>query len=304
MKDRTIGLFLLSRENEYQRLQEVAARTAAQRVDTPLDVHFSDDAYVQTKQIYDFVHEHPPGSVLIVESVVDESLAQVARHAALAGMGWFLLHRVVPYLDQLRREFPALPIGTVTSNQRQIGRIQGKHFEILSGGEGLLLYVQGPAGSSIAADRLLGMREVISLTALKQQLVRGDWSEQSGEAAVAKWLEENPTRNQLTLLGCQNDAMAVGAARALARAAIAYKRPELGTLPITGVDGNPEYGMALVKRQRLAATIVMPPAAGKAVELVHDAWTTPGVALPPIVELPVHSFPELSILVQRAPASS
>jgi ABC-type sugar transport system substrate-binding protein len=299
MKDRTIGVFLLARENEYQRLQEAAARETGHRLGVPLDVYFSDDAYVQTKQIYDFVHAHPAGSALIVESVVDETLAPVARHAALAGMGWYLLHRIVAYMDQLRREFPALPIGTVTSDQRQIGRLQGQHFAALLGSEGLVLYVQGPAGSTIAVDRLVGMRDAISSTALKHQLVRGDWSEQSGEAAVAKWLEERPARSQLKLVGCQNDAMAVGALRALARAAIAYKLPELSSLPVTGVDGNPEYGIALVNRQRLAATVVMPPAAGKAVELIHEAWTTPGFVPPPIRQLPVRSYPELSALAQR-----
>ena len=88
--------------------------------------------------------------------------------------------------------------------------------------------------------------------------------------------------------------------RALARAAISYKLPELGTLPVTGVDGNPEYGMALVNRQRLAATIVTPPAAGKAVELIHEAWNTPDFVPPALVQLPVHSYPEIAQLVQRA----
>lgn len=297
MKERSIGLFLLARENEYQRLQEAAARETARQLSVPLDPHFSDDAYDQTKQIYDFVHDHPAGSALIVESVVDEALAPVARHAAAAGMGWYLLHRIVPYMHELRREYPTLPIGTVTSDQRQIGRIQGKHFAALLGSEGLVLYVQGPAGSTIAVDRLAGMRETIGT--LKHQLVRGDWSEQSGESAVGKWLETSTACGQLALVGCQNDAMAAGALRALARAAIVLKLPALGTLPVTGVDGNPEYGIALVNRQKLAATVVMPPAAGKAVELIHEAWTTPGFVPAPIRQLPVHSYPDLTALAPR-----
>lgn len=300
MKARTIGLFLLARENEYQRLQEASARSTAQRLGAPLDIYFSDDAYAQTKQIYDFVHAFPEGSALIVESVVDEALAAVARHAALAGMGWYLLHRIVAYMDQLRREFPALPIGVVTSDQKQIGRIQGKHVVTLLGRAGSLLYVQGPAGSSIAVDRLTGMKEVISTTSLKPYLVRGDWSEQSGEVAVAKWLDESPARKELKLVCCQNDAMAAGALRALERAALTLKQPELATLPVTGVDGNPEYGITLVNRHRLAATIVMPPAAGKAVELVHEAWSKPDFTPPALVQLPVHSYPELSLLVPRS----
>src|SRR5262245_40661419 len=135
MKPKTVGLFLLARHNEYQRLQEASATAMAHHLKVPLDIHFSEsDAHIQMEQIYAFIHAHPAGSVLVVESVVDESFEPVARHAALAGMGWYLLHRVVPYMDRLRHEFPSLPIGTVTSDQREIGRLQGKHFESLLSG--------------------------------------------------------------------------------------------------------------------------------------------------------------------------
>jgi len=304
MKPRTIGLFLLARQNEYQRLQEASAMAMAHHLKTPLDVHFSEsNEYVQTKQIYDFIHAHPAGSVLVVESVVDEALEPVARHAALAGMGWYLLHRIVGYMDRLRREFPTLPIGTVTSDQKEIGRLQGKHFVALLAGKGKVLYVQGPAGSSIAADRLAGMREVVEGTGITHDVVRGDWSEESGEAVVAKWLEDGRTRAGLQLLGCQNDAMAVGGMRALARAGVSYGLRELNAVIVTGVDGNPEYGIPLVDRKRLAATVIMPPAAGQAVQLIHEAWTTPGFSPPPIVRLPVRSYPDLPLVALRAPSS-
>jgi ABC-type sugar transport system substrate-binding protein len=251
MKDRTIGVFLLARQNEYQRLQEASATAMAHLLKTPLDVHFSEsDAYIQTDQIHAFVHAHPSGSVLVVESVVDETLEPVARHAARAGMGWYLLHRIVAYMPRLRGEFPALPIGTVTSDQKEIGRIQGKHFEALLSGKGKVLYVQGPAGSSIAADRLAGMREIIDPSPIEYHLVRGDWSEESGEAAVAKWLEENHARAGFQLVGCQNDAMAVGALRALARGSVSYG---LDAVPVTGVDGNPDYGIQLVDHHHHAS---------------------------------------------------
>jgi ABC-type sugar transport system substrate-binding protein len=305
MKPRTIGLFLLARQNEYQRLQEASAVEMARRLKTPLDVHFSEsNEYAQTKQIYDFIHAQPSGSVLVVESVVDDALEQLARHAALAGMGWFLLHRVVGYMEQLRREFPTLLTGTVTSDQKEIGRIQGKHFLSLLGGKGKVLYVQGPTGSSIAADRFAGMREVIDGTHIEYEVIRGDWSEASGEKAVSKWLKDGRARAQLQLLGCQNDAMAVGGMRALARGAIAYGLRELGAVPVTGVDGNAEYGIPLVDRKRLAATVIMPPAAGQAVQLIHEAWTTPGFSPPPIVRLPVRSYPDLALVALRAPPRS
>jgi ABC-type sugar transport system substrate-binding protein len=302
MKDRTIGLFLLARQNEYQRLQEAAATAMAHHLKTPLDVHFSEsNAYIQTKQIFDFVHAHPAGSALIVESVIDDALEPVARHAALAGMGWCLVHRIVGYMDRLRREFPALPIGTVTSDQKEIGRIQGKHFEALLSGKGTVLYVQGPDGSSIAADRLAGMRDVIDRTSIKYELVRGDWSEQSGEEAVSSWLGDKAGHGRVQLVGCQNDAMAAGALRALARAAASHGQRDLDAVPVTGVDGNPDYGIPLVDRKRLAATVIMPPATGQVVQLIHEAWTTPGFAPPAITRLPVRSYPELGLVALRAP---
>jgi ABC-type sugar transport system substrate-binding protein len=300
MKNRTIGLFLLARQNEYQRLQEASASAMAHHLKTPLEVYFSEsDEYVQTKQIYAFVHAYPTGSVLVVESVVDEALEAVARHAARAGMGWILVHRILHYMDRLRNEFPALPIGTVTSDQREIGRIQGKHFETLLSGKGTVLYVQGPSRSSIAIDRLAGMKEIVGPTQIVCHQVRGDWSEASGEAAVTQWLEETHGRIPVHLVGCQNDAMATGALRALARGAVSYGLRELGAVPVTGVDGNPEYGISLVDRKRLAATVIMPPAAGQAVQLVHEAWTSPGYSLPPIVRLPVRSYPDLSLVSLR-----
>lgn len=274
----------------------------AHHLKTPVDVHFSEsNAYIQTRQIFDFIHEHPPGSVLVVESVVDDALEPVARHAARAGMGWFLVHRIVAYIDRLRREFPALPIGTVTSDQKEIGRIQGKHFEALLSRKGTVLYVQGPDGSSIAADRLAGMREVIDATTIKYHLVRGDWSEQSGEEAVSAWLGDSATHAQVNLVGCQNDAMAVGALRALARGAASRSQRDLDAVLVTGVDGNPDYGIPLVDRKRLAATVIMPPAAGRAIQLIHEGWTTPGFSPPPIVRLPVRSYPELPLVALRAP---
>jgi len=301
MKRRTIGLFLLARQNEYQRLQQASAAAMAHHLKTPLDVHFSEsDAGIQTEQIYAFIHAHPPGSVLVVESVVD-ALEPVARHAALAGMGWILLHRIVAYMDYLRLEFPALPIGTVTSDQKEIGRIQGRHFKALLCGKGTVLYVQGPAGSSIAAARFAGMKEVIEPTPIRYHLVRGDWSEEGGETAVSKWLEESHARAQVQLLGCQNDAMAVGALRALARGAVSYGLRGLSNMLVTGVDGNADYGIPLVDRRRLAATVIMPPAAGQAVQLIHEAWTTPGFLPPPIVQLPVRSYPDLALVALRAP---
>jgi len=300
MKDKSAGLFLLTRQNDYQRLQETAAVAMARQLKIPLDVYFADnDVRKQTQQIYGFIHAHPVGSMIAVEAVNDEPLEPVARHAALGGLGWLLLNRTADYLIDLRSEFPASAVGSVTADQKEIGRIQGKQFEALLGGKGTVLYVRGPAGASAASDRLAGMKEVLRGTLIKYQIIHGDWTEEGGESAVSSWLRSAGPTADFQLIGCQNDAMAAGALRAWAGAVI-LNRGNLTRTPVTGVDGNPAYGVQLVDRNRLAATVIMPPVAGQAIELIHNVWNTPGFTLPPVVCLPVRSYPEIGSVTLRA----
>ncbi len=301
MKDRTIALFLLTRENDYQRLQETEAVATAHRLRVPLEVFFCEsDAQIQAQQVYAFVHEHAAGSIVIAEPVSDGPLEAVARHAALEDIGWILLHSTASYMEDLRIEFPRLLLTSVTADQRDIGRIQGRQFETLLRGKGMMLYVQGPLRSAAAAGRFAGMREIIDHTAIKYQVVHGDWTEESGEKVVSSWLRSSSVAAQLQLIGCQNDAMAAGALRALAGAVGRFGRIDVTRIPVTGVDGNPGHGMALVDRNRLAATVIMPPVSGRAIELIHEAWSTIGYAAPPVVRLAVRSYPEMSTIALRA----
>jgi len=298
MKDKTAGLFLLTRQNDYQRLQETAAVAMAHHLRSPLEVRFAEnDARVQTEQIYAFIHAHPAGSVVVVEPVNDGALEQVARHAVLAGMGWILLNRTTFYLSELRREFPALPIGVVTADQKEIGRIQAKQFEALLRDKGTVLYVRGPANASAASDRFAGMREIVDPSPLKYQVVYGDWTEESGEQAVSTWLR-SAGASLIQLVGCQNDAMAAGALRALAGASA--QKPSIAQILVTGVDGNPEYGLPLVDRRRLAATVIVPAVAGQAIESIHKVWNTPSFSLPLVMQLPVRSYPDIGSVTVRA----
>ena len=72
----------------------------------------------------------------------------------------------------------------------------------------------------------------------------------------------------------------------------------MARIHVTGVDGNPNYGVPMVDRNRLAATIVMPPVAGQAIELVHRVWEGGG-SPPPMIKLPVRSYPEMGSLTLR-----
>jgi ABC-type sugar transport system substrate-binding protein len=297
MKERRAGVFLLTRDNDYQRLQESEALAAAKRLGVPIAVSFAEnDPRAQVEQIESFVDSHPPDSVVIVEAVDDESLGVIAHRAAERGMGWFLLHRSAGYMYGLRSEFPALAMSTVTADHKEIGRIQGKQFIALLRGRGTVLYVCGPLGASAANDRLAGVREVTDNSPIECHVVHGDWTEKSGEAVVSSWLKDAAASSSIQLVGCQNDAMASGALRALPRSAAMLGRDDLAQVVVTGVDGTPEYGIPLVDRRRLAATVIMPPAAGHAIELVYQTWSTPGFSPPILVRQPVRSYPELAVV--------
>ena len=157
--------------------------------------------------------------------------------------------------------------------------------------------MRGPQTASSAADRLRGFLEVTSGAAITHHVLSADWTEAGSEKLVSNWLMSSENAAGVQLVGCQNDAMAMGAIRGAARAAAIVRRPEWTSLPVTGVDGNPDFGKLMVDQQRLAATVLMPSAAGRAVELIHDIWTVPRFSSPVIVRLPVQSYPELAQVI-------
>ena len=121
---------------------------------------------------------------------------------------------------------------------------------------------------------------------IELKVLNGDWTEESGEKAVAGWLRLKTSEGfKPVALAAQNDAMAVGVRRA-ARA----HRAEWARLPLLGCDGLPEGGQKLVARGELTATIVTPPPSGPAVALVARALA--GEHPPAELKLAPRSFPD------------
>src|SRR4051812_11426944 len=105
--DRRVGLFLLTRSNDYQRLQEADAVAVARRLKIPLETRFADNNVdTQIEQIGTFIQSCSSSSMAVIEAVDDESLADLAHTAVRAGIGWFLLQRIAQYLRPLRSAFP------------------------------------------------------------------------------------------------------------------------------------------------------------------------------------------------------
>lgn len=283
---------LLAREQEFQRLQAEDALAAAATCGFEAEVVYAEgNAILQIQQLYRSIHlpEHERPRAIVVETVVGEGLERVARAATAAGMGWVLINRRVGYLDGLRREHPQLPICMVSTDQVEVGRIQGRQFRaLIASGVGLVLYVMGPADTSVAQDRLQGAREAVAGTRIELRTLDGQWTEASGEQALQSWLRlATSAELKPAVVGCQNDAMAVGARRALQNA---KGRAELARVPLTGCDGLLDGGRRLVDMRQLAATVVVPSNTRPAIELVRRALET-GLPPPAEVRLQPSSYP-------------
>jgi ABC-type sugar transport system substrate-binding protein len=279
-------------------LQETDAVAVARRLKIPLETRFADNSVdTQIEQIGTFLQSCSSSSMAVIEAVDDESLADLAHTAVRAGIGWLLLQRVAQYLRPLRSAFPTATISTISADHEEIGRLQGKQALALLRGRGTVLYVRGPQTASSAADRLRGFLEVASGAAITHHVVSADWTEAGSEKLVSNWFMSSENAGGVQLISCQNDAMAMGAIRGAARAAAIARHPEWTSLPVTGVDGNPDFGKLMVDQQRLAATVLMPSAAGRAIELINDLWTVPRFSPPVIVRLAVQSYPDLAQVI-------
>jgi ABC-type sugar transport system substrate-binding protein len=291
----TLAIFLPDESNEYQQKVKEDALEAARKAGLKLDVFFAGDKVTtQIRQIYECLHssaQKRPVAILTIPGRVN-ALNRLAREVLQNGIGLVCMNRRMDNFQTLREEFPGLPVSFVSPDQIEIGRIQGRQFRELLPSRHQILYVQGDATSSPAKDRLAGMREAIRGSRIEEaSVLDGNWTARDAERVVGAWLRIVMSGTLgIDLVGCQNDAMAVGARKALISVAEYLKRPDLARVPITGCDGVPNFGQKLVKEGHLAATVVMPSTGGAAVQLIARALNS-SVRPPAEVFLPASSYP-------------
>jgi ribose transport system substrate-binding protein len=288
---------LVTKDNDYQCAQASAAQGVAKRLNVDVEIMDAEnDAVTQSTQLLKVI-QSPPGrrpDAIVLTPIGGTGMAQVARAAAAAGIGWVVLNRRPEYISELRRSCHA-PIFAVSPDQVEIGRIQGRQFAALLPNGGSVLYIQGPGEDSSAADRLAGMLATkpanIQMTTLK-----GRWTEESAMKSVTSWLQLTTSRTaQIDLVGSQNDTMAMGARKAF-EACKGAERDRWLTLPFTGIDGLPQTGQTWVRAGKLTATIVMPTTAARALEILTQAVQTE-TQPPERTLLDSASFPPIEALV-------
>ena len=292
----TVFVSLVDERQEYHRLQAGEARASGTRAGLLVEVQFAENnPVVQIHQSFARIHapEAERPAAIVIHTITGEGLERVARNAVAAGIGWVVLNRRVGYLEELRRQRQDLPIASVTPDHLEIGRIHGRQVRALAPDGGLVLYVQGPADTSAAQDRLLGTRAVLGVR-YEWKVLNADWTGAGGEKAVAGWLRLGSAGNRRpAVIVAQNDAMAIGARRATCA-----HSPEWSDVPVLGCDALPEDGQRRVASGELSASVVLPATAGRAVELVAG-WLRSRQPLPAESVLSPCSFPPESALRRR-----
>jgi ABC-type sugar transport system substrate-binding protein len=301
-----ITVSLLAEDQEFQRLQAADAREAAARGDLVVQVLFAENQpVVQIQQLFKAIHAAPEQrpTAIIVETVTGEGLERVARNAVQAGVGWILLNRRVPYVAELRTRYPNVPVASVGTDQVEVGRIQGRQFRALLPRGGNLLYIQGPPDTSVAQERLAGVRASIEGTDIVTTLASGLWTEESGKRAVEGYLRLRTWQTaRPDVVGCQNDSMALGALNALRE----FTEANFSRVPVTGCDGLQDGGRRLVDVKQLVATVVTRSNTGPAIDLFADSLRKQR-PLPAEMRLAPVSYPEetrLAAVTRSAAAAS
>jgi ABC-type sugar transport system substrate-binding protein len=192
----------------------------------------------------------------------------------------------------LRQEYPQLPIFSVLCDQHEIGRIQGWQYRALLPRGGELLYIRGPLGTSSATMRFEGLQEVLKDSSIQVFTLNSDWTFEGGAREMKQWTRifdkgELPR----CVVGAQNDAMAMGARSVLEQVAQSHRSFITASIPFCGCDGSPAYGQRLVTDGKLAATVIMPVGASRAVAEI-DSMLSGGPRPPAAIVLKPLAFPE------------
>ena len=266
----SVLLSLVTDDNDYQREQASAAQAAARQAGFDLRVIYAGgDAITQTKQLLAAV-QAPAGerpSAIVVEPA-GTSMPHVAKAAVHQNIGWIVVNRAADYASELRAARPGVVVAGIAIDNVEVGRLQGKQFAALLPGGGTVLYLEGPA-IDVSKQRHAGTLETLPHN-IELQSARGRWTAESGAQALQIRLGLRGTKLP-DLVGSQNDDMAMGARKAVEALPAGEQRDQWLSIPYTGVDGVPATGLAWVQQHLLAATIITPPLAGLAIELLAKA---------------------------------
>jgi ABC-type sugar transport system substrate-binding protein len=195
--------------------------------------------------------------------------------------GLVLLNAWDPLVEAEARDWgPGLPFGTISLPHRAFGEMQGRQVSAVVPPGGGVVVITGPARSSAAVERLEGLKATIRPDIRLSDIEAGQWNEADGAAAFGSWYGVFKSRREtIDAVVGQSDDLAAGARRA----ATAVPNPDharmFAAAKYLGVGAVPGFGKEKVDDGTLYASIVAPPNAGTAIDMLHRSWTA-GASVP------------------------
>jgi ribose transport system substrate-binding protein len=303
MSQLSVLVSLATNASDFQCEQAKAAEETAARLGlTTHIIYAQDDALAQSEQLLKVIQGDAGArpQAIVMQPCGQTGLPHVARAAAAAGIGWVVLNWSVDYVAELRREY-SVPIFIVSSDQKEIGRIQGRQAAAMLPDGGSILYIQGPANNT-SRLRSEGFHETKPENVQARILKSDGWTEPHGKRSAVAWLRLSTSQKSLPdAVVAQNDLLALGARSALVAQNRLTAQDPAPDIPFTGVDGLPRGGQSWVQAGTLAATVIVPTNCGVAIELLAKAIGT-GAETPEITFTTPSSYPEITALTKAVKA--
>jgi ribose transport system substrate-binding protein len=234
-------------------------------------IYAGSDPINQSQQLLSVIQSSgnlPDG--IVMEPSGGTALPHVARAAVAAGIAWVVLNREADYVSELRRT-AKVPLFGITSNHLEVGRLQGRQVSALVPKGGTAIYIQGPTTAAATKYRAVGIEQTKPAD-VKLIQFKGNWTSESAYKAIASWMRLSTSKKTpIDMVCAQNDDMAMGARKAIQEHADPEVRDKWLHVPFTGCDGLPDTGQAYVRSGLLAATVVIPPNTGTAIEMMAEA---------------------------------
>ncbi len=170
---------------------------------------------------------------------------------------------------------PGVPIGTISMPHVKFGELQGRQVSAVVGQGASILVVTGPSRSSAAGERLQGLRSTVRPDIQVYDIEAGQWNETEGALAFGIWYGVFKSRREtISAVVGQSDDLTVGARDAAIKVPNAEHAQMFARAKCFGVGAVPGFGKEKVDDGTLHASIVAPPNAGTAIELLHEYWIT------------------------------
>lgn len=293
-------IYAIPGDNLYLREQTSAAESAASRLGMDLQVISGEmDPILQSQQLLSLVQgrESERPDAIVIEPVNATGLPRVAEAAVAAGVAWVVSNAQVDYISKLRNRAKA-PVFVISQDHVEIGRLQGRQIAALLPHGGSVLYLRGPAMSSIASRRFEGLErgkpQNVEVKSVKVQGSTGD----NACAAVTSWLNLSTVRADATdLIVSQNVDFIFGARKAFEAKSDESERAKWLAIPCIGA-GVATQLKPLVDNGNLRAAAITSLTTDKAFDMLAQALKKASQPLEQTF-VEAHSYPSIEDLAKK-----